>query len=69
VNTKEIPPAVIIASIVIVVIILGVVGWRMMAPKTYSGPPVDMGKMMGAHQSGGAPPRQGPPGAMGGQPR
>jgi hypothetical protein len=69
VNNKEVHPAIIIASIVIVVIILGIVGWKTMTPKTYSGPPVDMGKVMAGHQSGGAPARNGPAGMPGGQSR
>lgn len=68
-NNKEVHPGIIIASIVIVVIILGIVGWKTMTPNTYSGPPVNMSKMMSAHQSGGAPARSGPVGMPGGQSR
>jgi hypothetical protein len=69
VNNREVHPAIIIASIVIVVIILGIVGWKTMGTKTYTGPPANMAKLMGAHQTGGAPARQGPAGMPGGQAR
>lgn len=68
-NNKEVHPAIIIASIVIVVIVLGIVGWKVMSPKVYTGPPVDMGKVMGGGHTGGAPARQGPAGMPGGQSR
>jgi len=64
---KEVHPAIIIVSVVVVVVILGIVGWKVMSPPTYSGGPVNMGKVMGGGAGhGGAPAqRPGPPGMSG----
>lgn len=48
---KELNP---IVGIVLVVIALAAVGffmWRASSPPTYSGPPIDMGKMMGGQNA------------------
>jgi len=72
---KEVPPAVIVVAIVVVVAILGIVGWKVMAPPTYTGGPINMGQAMKGG-SGGAghtgAPATGPTGPQhmgGGAPR
>ena len=78
-NAKELHPGIIIASIVVVLGILGYFGWRAMAPPSasYHGGPINMGKVMhggggggsGGPASTGAPPvRHGPPTGIPGHP-
>jgi hypothetical protein len=55
---KALSPAVFVVIIVAVVAGLGFVGWKMMGPKAYSGPPINMGEKM-KMQTGGRPPTMG----------
>jgi hypothetical protein len=40
-------PAVGAVIIIVVLVIAGVIGWKVMSPPSYSGGPIDMGKHMG----------------------
>lgn len=53
---KEINPVVGIALAVIALVAVGFFMWRASSPPVYSGPPIDMGKMMRNAGQNGPPP-------------